>query len=55
MGLRGRFIENFPNVVEGWGLSNIAREKTLYHHNPCRYNYETFPKSHVVTCVSLKV
>ena len=55
MGLRGRFIENFPNVAGGWGLSNIAREKTLYHHNPCRYNYETFPKSHVVTCVSLKV
>ena len=55
MGFRSRFVKNFPNVAEGWGLSKIAREKTLYHHNPCRYNYETFPKSHVLTCVSLKV
>ena len=55
MGFRGRFVKNFPNVADGWGLPKIAREKTLCHHNPCRYNYETFRKSHVVTCVSLKV
>ena len=29
MGLRGRFIENFPNVAEGWGLSNICKGKNL--------------------------
>ena len=26
MGFRGRFIKNFPNVAEGWGLPKIARE-----------------------------
>lgn len=44
MGFRGRFIKNFPNVAEGWGLQKIAREKTFYHHNPCQYNYETLPE-----------
>ena len=29
MGFRGRFIKNFPNMAEGWGLPKIARDKNL--------------------------
>ena len=53
MGFRGRFIKNFPNVAEGWGLQKIA--KPFITITPVNTIMKPFPKSHIVTCVSLKV